>query len=229
MNRNPIWLLGPNGRTVRLQHEAGWHFKEALHPLMVFIPERHEIDLARYDQAEVIAPYHFKGRPVLIHLLGVVIGMLTASIMNLEPVIASMVVLTFALSTLIFQTDIQSSYRMLRLIPASGPVRFIVLHEEEVADLEKCESPEMVHPKMLEAAMLTERETVRVEITRFGLVAVLCSLTALSLTRLLQSRITSGFIDFSDVLAAATVIAALLAAFFSCVRIFQNAVLLRRL
>ena len=196
---------------------------------MIFVPERHEIDIGAYDRAEVIAPYHFKGRPVLVHLLGVVIGMLAAAIMDLEPVIASMVVLTFALSTLIFQTDIQSSFRLLRLTPDTGPVRFIVMHEEELSDLAQSGLITMVHPKTLEAAMLGEREMVRIEITRYGLVTVLCALTALSLTGLVRSRLTSGMVDFSDVLAAITAITALLFAFFSCGRILQNALRLRRL
>lgn len=229
MARDPIWLLGPNGRPIKLEHQERWSYTEKLNPMMVFVPERHRADLTAFSQIEIIAPYHFKGRPVLAHLLGVAIGILAAGTLPIDLMTTSLMVLTFALSTLFYHTETSSQYKLARARQADGPPQFFILRDEDIPAMTRTDDLNLVHPTTPEPRLLTEREEKKIELMRYGIVAICGSLTTAFLLRMVNHTVTfktSGIIALLALIVAGISACLALAAAF---RILQKGRVLRGL
>lgn len=206
MTCEKMWLVAENGRPVPLQKgEDGIH-REPVTVKMVFAPQRHVLDLTKQTAIEPIAPYHFKGKPLLILLLGVTIGIVVAGLMDIEPVISAIVVLTFALTTLIFQSGAASEYR---LVKTSGPqgVRCVVVSEEDLADLKTAYPQTFIEEDTPAPSLLTENERAQVEILRYGFVTTCGALTLFSLSGPLR-RVFEGNADLVTTVATPVVFCA---------------------
>lgn len=202
MDRNSIWLLDRNARPIRLVHEHAWVYRERLHPVMVFVPERHHADLATYDAIEIIAPYHFKGRLFLSHLLGVAVGIAAASILTVDPLATTIMVLTFALSTVLYHAPSSSQFRLARCIGGGEETTFLIIREEDLRDYDKSPAITLARPTRPMAPSLTVREERRIDQMRYGLVASLCGATAFFMARVADTA-ESGIMVTSLAIAVA--------------------------
>lgn len=206
MTCEKMWLVSENGRPVPLQKSEDGIHREPVTVKMVFAPQRHVLDLAKQATIEPIAPYHFKGKPLLILLLGVTVGIVVAGLMDIEPVISAIVVLTFALTTLIFQSGAASEYR---LVKTSGPqgTRCIVVSEEDLDDLKAAYPQTFLEEEAPAPLILTESERAQVEILRYGFVTTCGALTLFALSRPLR-RVFEGDADLVTTVATPVVFCA---------------------
>ena len=165
MTCEKLWLITEDGRPLALTRGNDGIYREPVTVKQVFVQRRHAIDLSTQTRIEPVAPYHFKGRPLLILLLGIAIGIVAGGLMNIEPVVSAIVVTTFAISTLLFQSGVASEYKMLRATGPEGP-RCIVVSEEDVADLAHQHEGRFVTGEGPSPYALTEAEKDQVEIQR---------------------------------------------------------------
>ncbi len=193
MTCEKLWLITEDGRPLALTRGADGIYREPVTVKQVFVQRRHAIDLTTQTRIEPVAPYHFKGRPLLILLLGIAIGIVAGGLMNIEPIVSAIVVTTFAISTLLFQSGVASEYKMLRAIGPEGP-RCIVVSEEDVADLSREHNGRFVTGEGPSPYALTEAEKDQVEIQRYAFVTTLSALTLFALFAPLQ-RVIDGDSD----------------------------------
>ena len=191
MHRNPVWLLTAEGLPVRMEHEDEWQYREPLTAKMIFTQYRHRIDISKSTQIQLIAPYHFKGRPVLTHLLGVTIGILVAGIMDLEPLTSAFVVLTFAISTLLFGRTVNSGYWLIRCEHEKNPAQCIIINQEDLPIINKSMPETIIQPENVAPSFLNDDEKDRVELLRYSVVTVLSSISVIAMADTLN-RVTSG-------------------------------------
>ena len=193
MTCEKIWLINEDGRPLALTRASDGIFREPVTVKQVFTQRRHAIDLSAQTRIEPVAPYHFKGRPLLILLLGIAIGIVAGGLMNIEPIVSAIVVTTFAISTLLFQSGVASEYKMLRTIGPEGP-RCIVVSEEDMGDLARDHEGRFITGESPSPYALTEAEKDQVEIQRYAFVTTLSALTLFALFAPLQ-RIFEGDAD----------------------------------
>lgn len=193
MTCEKIWLVTEDGRPLALTRSTDGIYREPVTVKQVFVQRRHAIDLSVQAKIEPVAPYHFKGRPLLILLLGIAIGIVAGGLMNIEPVVSAVVVTTFAISTLLFHNGVASEYKMLRTSGTEGP-RCIVVSEEDVDDLAREHEGRFVTGEAPSPLALTESEKDQVEIQRYAFVTTLSALTLFALFAPLQ-RIAEGDAD----------------------------------
>jgi len=183
MQRNPIWLVSRHSRPTRLEYLKDRTYRQTLSLKMVFVPQSHEINLDTATRMDIISPYHFRGRPVLAMLLGVTIGILVGGIMELEPIVSGLLVATFAISTMLFDLDAQSEHYLARVQDAEGKESYIILAHQDIPILKRAVRggvSEIIDP---EPGTLTEDESRRVTLMRYGVVTTLSATSFLALAR----------------------------------------------
>lgn len=209
MTCEKLWLVAEDGRPVALRRGDDGVHREPVTVKMVFTPQRHALDLSQQNTIEAIAPYHFKGKPLLVLLLGVAIGIVAAGLMDIEPVISAIVVLTFAVTTLLFQSGVASEYRLVR---TSGPqgIRCLVISDEDLRDFESAYPDAYVKESLPEPSQLTESEKAQVETQRYAFVTTSSALTLFALSGPLR-RVIEGEADLITTIATPIVFCAALA------------------
>lgn len=222
-----IWLITEDGRPLALTRSSDGIYREPVTVKQVFVQRRHAIDLASQKKIEPVAPYHFKGRPLLILLLGIAIGIVAGGLMNIEPVISAIVVATFAVSTLLFQNGVASEYKMLRVDGAGGP-QCIVVAEEEVEGLAKEHGDRFVNGQAPSPLALTEDEKDQVEIQRYAFVTTLSALALFALGAPLQ-RVLDGEADLiSTIFTPMVALAALATAYVGAAKTAMRMIKVRK-
>lgn len=222
-----IWLITEDGRPLALARAKDGVYREHVTVKQVFVQKRHAVDLGDQERIEPVAPYHFKGRPILILLMGIAIGIVAGGLMDIEPVISAIVVATFALSTLAFQGGAASEYKMLRLTGQQGQT-CIVVAEEDIDDLARQHARAFVTGEAPSPLALTESEKNQVDLQRYGLVTTLSALTLIALGAPLR-RIVNGEADVvSSIFTPMVALIALIMAYTGVVKIAMRYVRDRR-
>jgi len=175
-----IWLLTEGGHPVSLHKGKDSVYREAITVKMVFLPERHVLNLAEQDTIELICPYHFKGRTLNVLLLGVAIGIVTGGMTSVEPLISAIVILTFALTTLLFHTNSTSEYILLRTVKNEN-VRFFIMAEEELNNLKLNHPGKFIDNTKPGATDLNENDKKIVDTLRFSIVTTSSSITCFAM------------------------------------------------
>lgn len=217
MTCEKIWLITDEGQPLGLERSEDGVYREPVTVKMVFVQQRHAVDLSKQDEIEPIAPYHFKGRPLFILLSGIAVGIVAGGLMNIEPVISSIVVATFAICTVLFHSSGASEYRLLQ-IGENGKKNCIVASEEDISDLAK-EFPDAFRsPQEASPAALTDKEKDQVAIHRYGFVTTLSALAFFALAQPLM-RVFKGEADWvSTVFTPLVALAALVIAYIGAAK-----------
>lgn len=188
MTAQKLWLIGENGRPLGMQHAGGGAYKEPLSIVMAFTNARHHLDLTAQDSVEDLAPYHFRTKAPLLVLMGISIGIAVGGMMNLEPLVAAIVVATFAVNSLLFQSGLPSEFRLLRASSRDGIV-CLVARDEDLEWIKGLTGDRWTQSPDATPKGLDQSETAQVDAIRYGFVAATSALTALALIRPLTRAI----------------------------------------
>lgn len=177
MMADKIWLLTDGGNPVSLHKGKDGIYREAITVKMVFLPERHVLNIADQNSIELICPYHFKGRTLNVLLLGVAIGIVTGGMTSVEPILSAIVILTFALTTLLFHTNSTSEYVLLRTVNNEN-VKFFIMAEEELDNLKMAFSDKFIDKTKPGATDLNDNDKRIVDTLRLSIVTTSSSITS---------------------------------------------------
>lgn len=199
MMADKIWLLTEGGHPVSLHRGKEGIYREAITVKMVFLPERHVLNLADQNTIELICPYHFKGRTLNVLLLGVAIGIVTGGMTSVEPILSAIVILTFALTTLLFHTNSTSEYVLLRTVNNEN-VKFFIMAEEELDSLKIKFTDKFIDNTKPGATDLSENDKRIVDTLRFSIVTTSSSITSFAMLPFVRQTIEGQNLSVQGVL-----------------------------
>lgn len=181
-----IWILSDSGNAIALKHQKDMIYREDIKIEMMLKEERLGIDLKNINSLEIIAPYKFKNKVFIKYIITLIIGITIGSILQLDPLISAIVLLTFGFNSLLFQINFNLPHQLIRLTDKDNKNICIVVKVEDLENLCNIIGA-VIELEKLKPEKFNDVEKKQIDLKKYGLVTIISSISLLLIVKIMKS------------------------------------------
>lgn len=222
-----IWLITNSGKPIALRKKTSSKYSEDIKLSMMISHQRLSFDVNKVASAEILTPFNFRGRPIMMHLISIAAGIFVGGIMQLEPILSAIVLLTFAVNSLLFQIDFSPPHRLVRVKKYDETTQCLVIKGEDIksfmAKIPKTEKIDDPTP-----TDFNDIEIGEINIKKYGMVTIICSISLMFLIKNIKEMQELGENGFMAWFVYMVTAITLTVATAGCIRIITDTYKMRK-